>query len=73
VSKKSVAPKHDVHLSRFECHDEDEMWCAAHPGYETREIDEATCMAFLRAAADYGVRCAERAALLSIRIAKERD
>lgn len=52
-----------VHLSRYQCHDEDEMWCSPRsPTSQTRDIADATCPECLEAAMRYGFRCALRRA-----------
>jgi len=44
-----------IHLSKWCCYDEDEMWCGEMPfGNQTRDLNKATCFVCLRAAADYG-------------------
>jgi hypothetical protein len=43
-----------IHLSKWCCYDEDEMWCGEMPGRQTREIDEATCINCLTEAVAYG-------------------
>lgn len=45
-----------VHLSKFCCYDEDTMWCDEYltAVLQTRSLDEATCLACLEAAIEYG-------------------
>jgi hypothetical protein len=49
-----------THLAQHHKYDEDEMWCGSSDWPRTREIQEATCIECLRAAAGYGEESHDR-------------